>query len=169
MSTYTVHAPPPRKNEISADPERFVFVRDGFHFWAFVLGPVWMLGRRLWLVTVLYVLVAVALQAGLWILGVHVAIRAVAGLLLALLVGFEAGSLRRWTLTRRGWKNLGIVVGDTLETAERRFFAAWLAADAPESPLPPAPNMPLSRERARATLKEARDIIGLFPESGASR
>jgi hypothetical protein len=29
--------------------------------------------------------------------------------------------------------------------------------------------MSISRERARETLKEARDIIGLFPEPGASR
>ena len=31
MTVYTVHEPPPRKNEeIGADPDRFVFVRDGF-------------------------------------------------------------------------------------------------------------------------------------------
>jgi hypothetical protein len=138
MSAYTIHEPLPRKNETSAAPERFIFVRDGFHFWAFLLGPVWMLWRRLWLV-------------------------------LALLVGFEAGSLRRWTLTRRGWRNLGVVVGDDMEMAERHFYAAWRSAEARESSLTPGPNMPLSRERARETLKEARDIIGLFPEPGASR
>ena len=52
MAIYTVHEPLPRKNETSADPDRFAFVRDGFYFWAFVLGPLWMLWRRLWLVTV---------------------------------------------------------------------------------------------------------------------
>ena len=34
------------------DPERFVFVRDGFHFWAFLLAPLWLLWHRLWLVLV---------------------------------------------------------------------------------------------------------------------
>ena len=34
--------------------------------------------------------------------------------------------MRRWTLARRGWKNLGVVVGDDLEAAERRFFDAWV-------------------------------------------
>ena len=43
MPTYTVHQPPPRKGEAASAPERFVFVRDGFHFWAFLLGPLWML------------------------------------------------------------------------------------------------------------------------------
>ena len=45
MPTYTVHEPPPRKGQ-SADPERFLFVRDGFHFWAFLLAPFWLLARR---------------------------------------------------------------------------------------------------------------------------
>ena len=31
------------------DRQRFVFVRDGFHFWALLLGPLWLLWHRLWL------------------------------------------------------------------------------------------------------------------------
>jgi len=173
MPVYTVHEPLPRKDEISADPERYVFVRDGFYFWAFLLAPLWMLWWRLWLVTLLYLIVAFALQAGLWALGADPTLRTIAGLLLGLLVGFEAGTLRRWTLTRRGWRILGVVVGDDLEMAERHFYAAWLPVDKQPSPsqplLPPPDKMSPSRERARETLKEARDIIGLFPEPGASR
>jgi hypothetical protein len=163
MSVYTVHEPLPRKREASADPERFAFVRDGFYFWAFVLGPLWMLWRRLWLVTVLYLVFAGALQFGLWALGASGTAQFLVGLLLALLIGFEAGSLRRWTLTRRGWKYLDVVIGDDLESAERRFFAAWLPADRPTPATPPSasPNRPPP--------KENRDIIGLFPEPGARR
>jgi len=40
MTTFTIHEPPPRKNEETASPVRFAFVRDGFYFWAFLLGPV---------------------------------------------------------------------------------------------------------------------------------
>ena len=54
MRIYTVHEPAPRENEIVADPDRFRFVRDGFYFWAFLLGPVWMLWHRLWLVLLIY-------------------------------------------------------------------------------------------------------------------
>ena len=54
MPTYTVHAPPPRKGETASAPERFVFVRDGFHFWAFVLAPLWLLLHRLWLAFAIY-------------------------------------------------------------------------------------------------------------------
>ena len=66
MSVYTVHEPLPRKREASADPERFAFVRDGFYFWAFVLGPLWMLWRGLWLVLVLCLVGTAALSSGQW-------------------------------------------------------------------------------------------------------
>src|SRR3972149_7066525 len=125
MTVYTVHEPPPRKNEDTTDPARFVFVRDGFYFWAFLLAPLWMLRRRLWLVLLLYVVVTGAVHAALWVLGMSVAVTVTVDILIALLVGFEAASMRRWTLTRRGWNNLGIVVAPNREAAERRFFDAW--------------------------------------------
>ena len=55
MPTYTVHAPPPRRGETTSAPERFVFVRDGFHVWAFILAPLWLLAHRLWLAFIIYV------------------------------------------------------------------------------------------------------------------
>ena len=63
MAVYTVHEPLPRKNEAAADPERFTFVRDGFYFWAFLLGPLWMLWRRLWLVTLIYFAISSACKS----------------------------------------------------------------------------------------------------------
>jgi hypothetical protein len=163
MSVYTVHEPLPRKNEASAAPERFAFVRDGFYFWAFLFGPLWMLWRRLWLVTVLYLMAAAAVHTGLWALGASGTTRFFVGFLLALLVGFEAGTLRRWTLTRRGWKNIGLVVGDNMETAERRFFSAWAPVTAPAPATPPSGPGPSRMPSGN------RDIIGLFPQPGAPR
>ena len=49
MPVYTVHAPSPGGADLRAT-DKFVFVRDGFHFWAMVFGPVWLLWNRLWLV-----------------------------------------------------------------------------------------------------------------------
>ena len=54
MPTYTVHAPPPRQNETTSAPERFVFVRDGFYSRAFLLAPLWLLLHGLWLALVIY-------------------------------------------------------------------------------------------------------------------
>ena len=123
MTTFTVHEPLPRKSEEVAPPERFAFVRDGFYFWAFVLGPVWMLYHRLWLVFVMYMVGIGAIQAALWALGASALVKFTVSLLIALLVGFEAGSLRRWSLRR--WINRGIVVAHNREAAEHRFFDRW--------------------------------------------
>ena len=69
MTIYTVHEPPQRAGESAPDPERFIFVRDGFSFWAFLLAPLWMIRHRLWLMLLGYVLVTVALQFVLGLLG----------------------------------------------------------------------------------------------------
>lgn len=168
MAVYTVHEPLPRNDEASVSPERFVFVRDGFYFWAFLLGPLWMLWRRLWLVTVLYFVLSIALQVGLWAAGAANGARFFVWLLLALLVGFEAGTLRRWTLTRRGWRNIGVVVGDDVESAERRFFSAWTPQPASFAfPSPPAAST--SPLVARLPRPGDNQVVGLFPQPGAPR
>jgi hypothetical protein len=171
MSTYTVYQPPLQADESAPDPERFVFVRDGFSFWAFLLTPLWMLRHRLWLVLVGYLVVAVGLQVGLRALGASATTMAVVGVLLSLLVGVEAATLRRFTLARRRWKNVGVVVGDDLEAAEQRFFDAWVKAAAVDSarvereprPTPQAPP-PISRRPPAGS-----EVIGLFPQPGAPR
>src|SRR5438876_10849371 len=103
MSIYTVYEPPLKAHESAPAPERFVFVRDGFSFWAFLLAPLWMLWHRLWLVFLGYCVLAIALQAGLQAIGASFGVRLTAGALLALLAGLEAARLRRSTLAGRGW------------------------------------------------------------------
>jgi hypothetical protein len=162
MPTYTVHEPPLRKAEAVSDPERFVFVRDGFYFWAFLLGPVWMLAHRLWLVLIGYIAVNVALAGVLHLLDAGEAPRFAAMALLALLVGFEAGTLRRFSL--RKWKTVGVVVAGDLETAERRFFARWAVREPGTPTAPAAPPPPMLRGAP-----SPEHVIGLFPEPGGSR
>lgn len=157
MKFYTVHEPPPRRDGAS-DTHRFMFVRDGFHVWAFLFGPLWMLLRRLWLVLLLYVIVMIAVQVGLSALGVSSIVKWTVGFLISLLVGFEASTLRRWTYDRRRWRNHGIVVAPDIESAERRFFDGYV----PKTPAPlPAetPPAPVLRVPTPST-----EVIGLFPE-----
>jgi hypothetical protein len=162
MATYTVHEPRPRKGKgappATTEAERFMFVRDGFHFWAFILGPVWMLWHRMWLVLVGYIVGLTAVEIGLWAVGASFGMKFTVGFLIALLVGFEAATLRRWTY--RKWTMLGVVVGSDLETAERRFFDAWIARGSAPAPvlenLPPAPSLRMPSVEP--------GVIGLFPE-----
>ena len=158
MAVYTVHEPPLRRHEIEVDATRFVFVRDGFAFWAFVLGPLWMLRHRLWLALIIYLAMTVIGGIALHLAGVGPGGRLLALFAVALLIGFEASSLRRWTLGRRRWQNAGVVVADDLEAAERRFFDAWTR------------DRTLRSTQTSAPLRmgaSAQPVIGLFPEPGA--
>jgi hypothetical protein len=154
-------------SDAASSPERFMFVRDGFHFWAFVLAPLWLLLHRLWLALLIYVVGYGALSFGLAFARVSSSTQLIVGLLIALLMGFEASSIWRWTLNRRGWATLGFVVAEDAEMAERRFFAEWQkhAAD--------APSVPVSEPRYSAPVRRGppspSDVIGLFPEPGGQR
>jgi uncharacterized integral membrane protein len=166
MSSYTVHEPPLQAGAAAPEPERYVFVRDGFSFWAFLFGPLWMLRHRMWLVLVLYAVISVALSLVFVIADAPRFVIGLIAFLIALLVGLEAGTLRRFTLHRRGWKYVGVVTGEDRLDAERRFFAAWLQAGTrPAAPVVPVPSpLPLPPHQPRTS-----DVIGLFPEPGASR
>jgi hypothetical protein len=164
MSIYTVHEPPLRNGAIASDPERFVFVRDGFYFWAFALAPLWLIWRRLWLVLLIYLVVTFGVTQIMHYAGVGAGGRFLVMLLIALLVGLEAGTLRRFTLARRGWRNIGLVSGSNMEVAERHFFSDWTSGGSsgtghPPPPLPPSSASPL----------HSPPIVGLFPKPGASR
>ena len=168
MSIYTVHVPPSSAEKSAPNPERFVFVRDGFSFWAFLLAPLWMLWHRLWLVFIGYLVLAILLQIGLHMIGASAAVTLTAGALLALLVGFEAATLRRLTLARRRWKNIGIVVGDDVESAERRFFDAWTHGE-PRGSASLVAATPVASGTVLVGAAPASEIIGLFPQPGGSR
>jgi Protein of unknown function (DUF2628) len=162
MAVYTVHEPP-LQTGAAPEPERFVFVRDSFSFAALLFGPLWMLRHRMWLGLLGYAVVVTALS-----LVLHLHASATAGTivwaLLALLVGFEAGTLRRFTLGRRGFQNVGVVVGDDLELAERRFFDFWIR----RSPVGDAGPRGQTAAPALRMPHASSDVLGLFPEPGAA-
>ena len=175
MPVYTVHAPIANNAGIAAT-DRFAFVRDGFHFWAAVFGPLWLVWHRLWLALIGWIVVILAVDVGMTGLGANGTAILLANVLIALLMGFEASSIRRWTLSRRNWRQLDIVVARNQEAAERRFFDRWTAKQrvvndqtAVDRGAPPPtrdiPGQPFSRP---PPLPQS-EIIGLFPEPGGSR
>jgi hypothetical protein len=167
MSVYTVYEPPMRTADTLADPQRFIFVRDGFYFWAFLLAPLWMIRHRLWLVLALYLVVSIGTETGMRVLGGSDGAIFLTGFLISLLVGFEAGTLRRFGLQRRGWRNVGTVSGGRLEDAELRFFDTWLRQTPRRNAVPSTPNPPPPAMGTPSS--EGTGVIGLFPEPGASR
>jgi hypothetical protein len=170
MPVYTVHEPPLRTAGALAEAERFVFVRDGFYWWAFLLTPLWMLWRRLWLVLLIYVVCSALIDTAMRVIGALASAIALIDILISFLIGLEASTLLRFTLRRRGWQNVGVVSGDDLEDAERRFFDAWVRrGPAPRVAPPAGPAAPPSPAPARSPAGEASGVIGLFPEPGAQR
>jgi Protein of unknown function (DUF2628) len=174
MPVYTVHAPSIGNQDFRAT-DRFTFVRDGFHFWAALLSVVWLAWHRLWLALIGWIILMAVVDVAMVRLGVGGTAIFVVGLLLALLLGFEAASLKRWTYSRRNWRQLDIVVADDEEAAERRFFDRWAAKQRANDQLavdrgapPPTRDIPGQPFSKPPPLSHS-DIIGLFPEPGGSR
>jgi hypothetical protein len=175
MPVYTVHAPTADNAGIAAT-DRFAFVRDGFRFWAALLGPLWLAWHRLWLALIGWIVVMIAIEVGLARLGAGGTAFFFTNVLIALLMGFEASSIQRWTLSRHNWRQLDIVVAGNEESAERRFFDRWTAKQrlindqsAVDRGAPPPtrdiPGQPFSKPPPLPR----NEIIGLFPEPGAPR
>jgi Protein of unknown function (DUF2628) len=169
MPTYTIHAPPPKSDSNVRDPECFIFVRDGFHFWAFAITPFWLLLHRLWLAFSIYVIGYGLIGASLAVLRAPASVQFFVGLLIAVLMGLEAPSIWRWTLARRRWTTLGYRVADNAEMAERRFFEQWAQRTSDVSATPPASPQPGYSVPARRGPPSASHVIGLFPEPGGQR
>jgi hypothetical protein len=176
MPVYTVHAPVTDGADLAA-ADRFAFARDGFHFWAMVFGVFWLAWHRLWLALIGWIVVMAAVDIGLPALGVGRNAVLVINLLLALLLGFEAASLKRWTLSRRKWRQLDIVVADDEESAERRFFDRWTARErslvndhrSVDRGGPPPTRYVPGQPFSQPPPVPQGGIIGLFPEPGGSR
>jgi hypothetical protein len=177
MPVYTVHGPRAAEGiGENSTSDRFVFIRDGFSFWAFVAGPLWLIYRRLWWALAGYIALSIVVAVTLALLHADAGARFLVMLLIALLMGFEAVSLRRWTFSRHKWRQLGIVVADDEEAAERRFFDRWTikrSAGDDQSVIdrgapPPTRTVPGQSFSQPPPLPRS-DIIGLFPQPGDSR
>ena len=175
MPIYTVHAPVTHGADLTAT-DKFAFVRDGFHFWAAALTVIWLAWHRLWLALIGWIVVALAINVGMARLGADGTAIFWVDVLIALLMGFEASSIRRWTLSRHNWRQLDIVVAPNWETAERRFFDRWTARQRVVSDQtaidrgapPPTRDIP-GQAFSRPPPLPRNEIIGLFPEPGPSR
>jgi hypothetical protein len=146
-----------------------VLVRDGFHVWAALAGVLWLIAHRLWIALFGYLVAIFALIIALKFLRVDPASTIAVLCVIAVLMGLEAASLQRWTLSRGRWRQLDVVVAENRDAAERRFFDRWVSGRAAanidiatDRGAPP----PLRRGTAQA---EPHDVMGLFPQPGAPR
>jgi hypothetical protein len=137
-------------------------VKDGFVWGAFFFTFLWFFWNRLWIAGLIVLAAIVGLASLLQALRVHTAPAFVAEILLAILIGLEANSLRRWTLRRRK-PAVDVVTASDRKEAEVKAFARWLASADRRPAFSPA------RPAAAAPYRRAEPVIGLFPDAERPR
>jgi Protein of unknown function (DUF2628) len=161
VKTYLVFEPPGGARTLEA-AERVVFLREKFSWPALFLTPIWLLWSRLWLGFLGWVVLTAAIAGGMTALGLKEWAGFIAAAIPSLIAGFEATALKRHKLMRRGFREAAVMVADDRDSAERRFFAAWIAdAGKAREETPPLSMAP-------AALPPS-GVIGLFPEPGGVR
>ncbi|MBZ8133554.1 DUF2628 domain-containing protein [Afifella sp. IM 167] len=173
MRHYTVHYPPAAGEAVddARAAERAAFVKDGFNWPALFIPFLWLLFRRMWWVFLLY-LVASAAIVGLDYVAGDTAATWV-GIAFSLYFALEANNLRRWSLERGGWREVGAASGRNEEEAALRFFAGRAAEDEPSLGRPAPQPRTLSRGDSapppvppRRADRDDPPVMGLFPEAG---
>lgn len=142
-------------------PERLAFVRDGFHWPAFLLPVVWLLWHRLWIEAILTFALTLSLSALLQTLDLG-AYAPVATVLIAIFFGLEGAALRIRALARRGWREWGVIQAPRLADAELRY-AGQMTGDAEERD-----DAPAWTHGGTARSMAAPAAIGLVPYVGRS-
>ena len=162
MIIYTVHEPQHPAQGIEARADSIAFVKEGFTFWGFLFGPLWLLYNRLWFEFILALVLGGGLAAGLYELGLKEQAPWLVDLLLGLIIGFEGNDIMRWNLERRGYSFLGSVAGRNRLECERRFFDAWLPHATGRRGTLGTPVMDL-----KSGGWQASNTIGTWPEAAA--
>ncbi len=163
MTTYTLHLPRDARPGDPSALDESELVKDAFSWGAFVFTFLWFFVHRLWLAGLAVLLLVLAFGGLMAVLDVHPLAGSIAQLLLQSLIGLEANSLRRWTLSRRGRPAADAVTAADQDEAEAKAFARWLDAKPAPLPRPAAPSPILS------TPRRSDPVIGLFPDAERPR
>jgi hypothetical protein len=161
MPTYTLHLADADDPGSPEALDRAKLVPDRFIWPAFWFSALWFFWHRLWLAGLL----VLAVEVGVWALGLALNLSPLAGfvitLLLAWLIGLEASSLRRWTYERRGRPIRDAVTAADIKEAEVKLVGRWVAERAAPPPAPAPRIPPYARTESPA--------LGLFPEADPRR
>jgi Protein of unknown function (DUF2628) len=161
VGTYTLHVP---ANAEPGDPEALEeaeLVKDGFAWGAFLFTFLWFFWNRLWLAGLSVMIAVIGLPFALQALRVDPGAAFLAQLLLSLLIGLEANSLRRWTL-RRKKPAADVVTASDQEEAEAKAFSRWLENTS-------GPPLRVSASFPAPSYRSPEPVIGLFPDAERRR
>jgi len=198
LAIYAIYLPHARKEPLHATEDELAmarierltgvrFVRQGFSFGAFLLGPLWLAYRGLWLTLGIWFLAILTFFILIRITGLGEGLLFAFMILLALLLGLEGFGLCEERLRRKGFHLDDIIVASDRDAGEARFFSLIEAKArtgeetgvVPALAPPPAAS-PTSRTRpaqagasgpsttpmAPREAETSRDLLGLFPSEG---
>jgi hypothetical protein len=118
VKVYTVH----RRHHGLAGDQDLVLVTESFNWAAFVFGPFWAVAKNLWWVALSLILLNLGVFfAGAAFIG-DLAAQFAISLGLAIIVGYLANDLQRWTLERAGFIEVGVVSAPDVDAALQRFL-----------------------------------------------
>lgn len=169
MKACTVHEREDAEGGVAERAERILFVKEGFAWWALLFPLLWLLFHRMWLVLIGFIVVMVALQMGLTTAGMPSSAGTWLVLGVSLLFAVVANDLRRWTLARNGYREIGPLTGRSRAECEAKFFTAWLAARPDGTQTSPQSagqtrKTGQGQSESRRDAGESDEIIGLFPQ-----
>ncbi len=159
MAFYTVMTPPAAEGGARGVIEQARVIPDSFSWGAFLLSGLWLLGKRLWLATLLFIVAWAAIYYVHSRFGFHSSALSLIYWAIALFLGIEGRDLVVRKLTRQGWQLADVVEARSLAEAERRYFERALADE------PPATRSEALAPVASVRPSGALPIIGLFPEA----
>lgn len=110
------------KPEASEPTERVELVREGFALWAFILGILWLLGKRLWVLASMYFAVIIVCAVLTELLQFSEGGKLALQLWVQFMFGFHAYDLEGWWLKRRGYRFAGIIAAESVNAATRRYY-----------------------------------------------
>jgi hypothetical protein len=160
MAIYTIHLPPDAATP-EAVAEKAVFVKEGFSFFGFAFTGLWLLSKRLWLMTAIYAGVVVLVTAAFTLFELPQPALGFITILIGLLIGLEGHEWQRRKYERLGWVHAGTVSGPSLEECERRFFKNWTASQGAQRPT--MPSSPASMATGATAAPQA--VLGIFPSA----
>ncbi|WP_181409763.1 DUF2628 domain-containing protein [Martelella alba] len=126
MASFLVLLPPGQGAEKA--PEKTVFLRDGFSFWALVFGPFWLLFQRVWLAGVITLIVSVLLGIAGDMGGFDIA-SGLFSVALNIFIALEARGFKAHAMEKRGFRLDAVIVADDLDEAEELYFAGFAGAE----------------------------------------
>lgn len=122
MQTYTIHAPPVDNRNFSEQAADYVFLKEGYAYWAALFGPFWLLARKLWLEALIYFVALGLIQAILQYFGLNEYGATLLYFMVSIIFALFAYDVERWHYARKDYVMISLVNGKSRVDCEAKFF-----------------------------------------------